>query len=84
MGLGINSTKTKLVPFTKRIELPNLRTISLNGVKIEWKIKVKYLGLIQDKTLLWKRHVEPIVGKANGGNMGLSPTDSKLDVHHNS
>lgn len=64
MGLGINPIKTTLVSFTKRKKLPNLRTISLNIVQLEWKIEVKYQELIQDKKLVWKRHVESTVTSA--------------------
>src|SRR5699024_703740 len=64
VGLGINLTKTAIVPFTRKRKLPNMRRIHLNGVIIEQKSEVKYLGVTLNSKLLWNKHVETTVSKA--------------------
>jgi len=60
VGLRINSSKTTVVPFTRRTRLQHLRNIRLNDKHLEWRHEVKYLGLTLDSKLLWNRHVEKI------------------------
>jgi len=54
--LRINSTKTTVVIFTRRIRL-------------EWRQKIKYLGIALDSKLIWYRHEEKIANKAKSSQM---------------
>lgn len=45
-------------------KLPN-RSIILNGVNLEWKSSVKYLGITLDKRITLKPHIDYIIGKCN-------------------
>jgi hypothetical protein len=62
--IGLNSSKTQAVFFTKRRtrELPTSELL-LDGHSIPWENRAKYLGLILDKTLTFAPHVEHISGK---------------------
>jgi hypothetical protein len=62
-GLRINPNKTVIVPFTKRIKV-NLIRPSLNGITIEFRNEVKYLGLTLDKKLTWNNHIGSLKIKA--------------------
>jgi Reverse transcriptase (RNA-dependent DNA polymerase)/Endonuclease-reverse transcriptase len=63
--IKINSTKTEAIYFTRRRAqrfLPSTQ-IDVNGVSIPWASKVKYLGLILDKKLIFKDHCEHLLSK---------------------
>jgi hypothetical protein len=62
--IRINGEKTKAMYFTRRRkkELPNKR-IKVSGAEIEWSKEIKYLGLILDKTLTFKKHVDYAINK---------------------
>lgn len=62
--INVNPSKTQLVFFTRRRtrQLPN-QPFSFQGHTIEWGSQGKYLGLILDKRLTMKPHVEAVIGK---------------------
>lgn len=49
--------------FTRRRKIEGLMLYSLNGITIQLSEKVKYLGVILDIKLLWKKYVEDNVHK---------------------
>jgi hypothetical protein len=65
--IKINSSKTEAIYFTRRRAsrfLPDTH-INVNGLSVPWTTKVKYLGLILDKKLIFKNHVEHILDKSS-------------------
>jgi ribonuclease HI len=63
VGLGMNPSKTTIVPFTRKRKL-NSKEIRVGGVVVRQDKEVKYLGVILDSKLLWGRHVEEVAAKA--------------------
>lgn len=64
--LKINSEKTQAIFFTKRRKeefLPN-RKLKVDNVEIEWVSRIKYLGIIFDKKLIFADHVTSVIQKA--------------------
>ena len=61
-GLGINPTKTVVIPFTRRraLVLPNL---VIRGITIEFSTEVKYLGITLDRKLNWNVHLNNVLNK---------------------
>lgn len=66
-GLSVNPAKTELMRFTRKIQ-PEIRqpfsAVTLNGVEIPLKDKVKYLGLMLDPKLLMNKHADYITTSA--------------------
>jgi hypothetical protein len=63
--IKINPTKTEAIYFTRRRAdrfLPYAQ-IDVEGASVPWASKVKYLGLILDKKLLFKDHCEHLLNK---------------------
>jgi Reverse transcriptase (RNA-dependent DNA polymerase) len=58
--IKINSTKTEAFYFTRRRALRFIpdSTIDVNGLSVPWESQVKYLGLIFDKKLTFRMHIE--------------------------
>ena len=81
--LSVNPNKTELILFTKKRKLPTLSLPKLLDTTLNLKSEVKYLGVTLDSKLLWNKHLEYTVKKANislwqckrllGKNWGLSP-----------
>jgi hypothetical protein len=64
--IKINSSKTEAIFFSRRRASRYLipgSQISVNGIDIPWAQKVKYLGLIMNKKLIFKDHCEQLTGK---------------------
>ncbi len=59
-GLGVNASKTVLLLFSKRHNLPNFDLPKLDGVELELEPtgQVKYLGVIIDRKLNWRANIE--------------------------
>ena len=64
MGLNLNPIKTTLIAFTKKRKLNLDHPVKLNGVVLEWKQEIKYLGITLDRKLLWNKHAELVESKA--------------------
>lgn len=63
-GLGINPIKTEVVLFTRRRNIGRLPRLTLMGHTLQLSNKVKFLGVVLDKKLLWGEHVNACVRKA--------------------
>lgn len=60
--LGINPTKTSIIPFTKRRKV-QLKPLFLNHTQLVYSSEVKYLGVILDAKLNWNSHLQSVVQK---------------------
>ena len=63
LGLSVNPNKTGLVAFTRR-KLPSFFGPRLYGTTLHRSTSVKYLGVILDSRLNWRKHVDFSVKKA--------------------
>jgi hypothetical protein len=59
----INEDKTQAIYFSHRFRSPEAH-LTLNGRDIPFVNHVKYLGVIFDKRITWKLHIEMIEAKA--------------------
>jgi hypothetical protein len=62
-NIKINEDKTRAIYFSHRIKPPET-LLTLNGRNIPFVNCVKYLGLIFDKIITWRPHIEMILAKA--------------------
>jgi hypothetical protein len=69
--ININVEKTKAVIFSKRTRL-QLPVLELHEEDIEYVPSCPYLGVILDRRMNWKPHVEVPRGKAHGSLTALS------------
>lgn len=65
-----NAAKTQLIIFPHKPRAEFLKPkahhiVKMNGVNLKWEDQVKYLGLIFDKNLTFKDHIESIQAKCN-------------------
>jgi Reverse transcriptase (RNA-dependent DNA polymerase) len=62
--IKINASKTQSVFFTRRRtrDLPTTGLV-LEGVSVEWRDETKYLGVVLDKRLTFKTHIERTTNK---------------------
>ena len=63
-----NASKTQMIIFPHKprasfLKPNNNHVVKMNGVILSWSDKVKYLGLIYDKKLIFKEHIESIQAK---------------------
>lgn len=63
--INLNQQKTQALLVTRRRtrEMPITRQFDLNGHEIEWEFEGKYLGMIFDKTMTMKKHVDHVIEK---------------------
>ncbi|XP_036341061.1 uncharacterized protein LOC118750446 [Rhagoletis pomonella] len=57
-GLSVNPGKTVMVLFTKKIKTVQVQLPFLNGVTLALSEEVRYLGVVLDRKLTWRRNVE--------------------------
>lgn len=64
--MSTNNNKTQVIFFTKRRtkQLPH-RNFKIGDVEIEWQNTLKYLGIIFDKKLTFKDHIQTAIAKTN-------------------
>jgi hypothetical protein len=62
-NIKINEDKTRAIYFTYRNRQPDF-LLMLNGRNIPFVNSVKYLGVLFDKRLTWRLHIEMIEVKA--------------------
>src|SRR3978361_2175996 len=82
-SLSVNPAKTEMVLFTKKRKLDNMILPKIKETRVCLKKEVKYLGVVLDSKLNWKRHLEVKTSKACkalwqcrrtvGRSWGLSP-----------
>ena len=82
-SLSVNPAKTEMVLFTKKRKLENMILPKIKETRVCLKKEVKYLGVVLDSKLNWKRHLEVKASKACkalwqcrrtvGRSWGLSP-----------
>ena len=66
--IKLNELKTEFIVFsksTKMIQKISNDSISFNGQSFNWKESVKYLGVILDRKLTFKHHIDRSIQKAN-------------------
>lgn len=61
--LSINSTKLHFVLFAGNKHVPNNINIQFDGIILNQEFSTKFLGIIIDSKLNWKKHVDYIQGK---------------------
>lgn len=57
-GLGVNPAKTELVLFTRKTKIPSFPLPKLDGVALNLSTEAKYLGVVLDSKLTWRRNTE--------------------------
>ncbi|XP_076285535.1 uncharacterized protein LOC143211596 [Lasioglossum baleicum] len=62
-NLRVNLSKTEMVLFTRKRRF-NFKAPSIFGTELQISDEVRYLGVILDKRLTWKRHVARLSQKA--------------------
>ena len=80
--LFLNVAKTKCMIFDKLTDQDNIPlkmlSLQLNGNIIERKKSLKFLGVIHDEHLTWKRYIQLIERKKISKNVGVLHKTSKL------
>ena len=61
-GMRVSTTKTVVVPFTKKRNLPDI-TLKLKGSELPVESKVKYLGVTFDTKLSYKHQIDIVHSK---------------------
>ena len=68
--LSVNADKTKFTLFHKARQRDNnplvLPTLKINNTLIKWVDIIKFLGVLFDKNLIWKNHIENKIYKSLG------------------
>lgn len=63
----VNASKTQAIYFTRKRKdcyLPN-SNIKIGGVDVPWESKVKYLGVILDRKIIFNDHISYTINKVN-------------------
>ena len=80
--LFLNVAKTKCMIFDKLTDQDNIPlkmlSLQLNGNIIERKKSLKFLGVIRDEHLTWKKYIQLIEKKKISKNVGVLHKTSKL------
>jgi hypothetical protein len=62
-GFNFSTNKTKVMIFTKKRKIGDLPELFLNGSLLEYVKEHKFLGMILDNKLNWKKHIQDIKTK---------------------
>ncbi|XP_072389773.1 uncharacterized protein [Diabrotica undecimpunctata] len=65
IALNISTKKTQACIFSRKRTIPEV--VELQNVSFKVQPKVKYLGIILDRKMIWKDHIEYIVARADKG-----------------
>ena len=79
--LSLNENKTKAMLFSQAQKRVNEISINIGGIPIEFVDEFKYLGIILDKHLTWKPHLNQISKKIAKTNGVLSRLKHLLPLH---
>ena len=77
-GLIFVPSKAKAILFHRKRRAINLKQLTMNGVAIEYKSKVKYLGIYLDHRLTWSYHIDHKINKAKKAIMLLRNSMGKI------
>jgi ribonuclease HI len=64
-GIKISATKSIGVIFTNKRKYEVSKKLNINGRELKFEDKIKFLGIIFDKELTWRDHIEYIVSRCN-------------------
>ena len=64
-GLKLNIKKTKYMVFTNRHNIDRDLNLTLNGTKIEYTERERFLGVIVDSNLSWAAHINLLSAKVS-------------------
>ena len=70
-GFNLNETKSEAVFFSKREEHPP--KLIVNNHRIPWSDSAKYLGVIFDRKLSWRKQAKAVRDKTNAAFQSLKP-----------
>jgi hypothetical protein len=62
-NIKVNEHKTLVIYFSHRFRPPDAH-LTLNGWNVPFVNHVKHLGVILDKSIIWRWHIETIEAKA--------------------
>ena len=79
--MTFNPKKTEILRITNKISLLESQYYLLNSYPIPTVSHAKYLGVIIDKNLNWKQHVNMITSKANSTRGFLQCNLAKCPMH---
>lgn len=76
--VSINAQKTQAIFITRRVkkELPG-RKIKIFGTSVAWQNNSKYLGMVFEKRLTFKQHIDYVISRANIAMKVLYPLISR-------
>ncbi|XP_073821589.1 uncharacterized protein [Musca autumnalis] len=77
-GLGVTPAKTEIVLYRKKRKIPDFPPPKLDGVALRFSSEAKYLGVILDQRLNWKRNTEV---RAKKGFMALYSYKNSIDTN---
>lgn len=85
--IKLNNEKANAIFFTNRRtrQLPGDRKITIDGHEVEWSNTLKYLGLLYDKKITFKQHVQYVLEKTHKATRilySLINRKSKLNFHN--
>ena len=67
--ISLNAAKTEVVLFRKpHVKTIQIKPIKLNGIRLEAKSKVKYLGVMLDEFLTWDTQINEVISKLKRAN----------------
>ena len=59
-GFNFSTLKTVAIRFTRSTKREEVPTLTLKGTILPYEDQIRYLGIIFDKKLLWKQHIEAL------------------------
>lgn len=61
--LSLNVSKTKAILFSRKRNIDQIASIKINDRNIQWVDNTSFLGIIIDKNLSWKSHIDHVAIK---------------------
>lgn len=84
-GVKVNGTKTEAILFTRKTAARHapLRRLRVAGSNVDWKNRIRYLGMVLDKRLTYGDHVQSLIERSELALKSLYPVigrRSRLNV----